>query len=103
MSRKLMCLINPRGKTPEEFVRAVSKAIEKYNETGEVTIDIAEPTEEWEHKLKAKSKNQSLTQEEFFKTTGGVDTTQPGTATQITWNLPHPAAKKPKKAKKRTL
>ena len=60
MSRKLMFLINPRGKTPKEFKRAVSEAHKKYNETGEVTIDIEEPTEEWYQKLRAKAKKLGL-------------------------------------------
>jgi formylmethanofuran dehydrogenase subunit E len=60
MSRKLMFLINPRGKTPEEFKKAASEALKKYNETGEITIDIEELTKEWEQKLKVKAKKLGL-------------------------------------------
>ena len=60
MSRKLMCLITPQGKMPEELGQAVYDAVKKYETTGEVTLDLAKTQTEWEEEIKIKAKKLGL-------------------------------------------
>ena len=60
MSRKLMCLITPQGKTPEELGQACYDAVKKYEKTGEVTLDLAKPQAEWEEEIRTKAKKLGL-------------------------------------------
>ena len=60
MSKQLFGLFNPRGKTPEELHQAMVSAYQKFQETGKVTVDIAEPQSEWEKNIERRAKRLGL-------------------------------------------